>query len=351
MAAAVLSALEELEQRAGASDTDRPAWLAERRRGLTATEVRDLALKGPAFKRELIEAKLADVDEPELRSPYIVWGRRREPIIAERVEAVHGLRPESRVFRAADQPRWLGSPDGVGEDFDGSLVVAEYKTAEVDIAPGTVKFDAKGYFLQMQWVMRVTGARRCLYAWEKRVGDPDYGFEPGPLRMAWVEYDEATVRRLEAIAVDFLDALDEARRAREVGEEPGIDEHADTLAVNYLHALDAEKQGTEAKRAAYGELKDYLAAGEPVSQKSTLAQITYVPEVVETVLVADEDAARAADPMDLWGDVEHLEAELKAARARWGAHCEGFLTREESRVVKKEVLRVTPGKDTRKAKA
>lgn len=346
----VMDVLAELEERAGASDTNRPAWLGERRQGLTATEIRDLAIKGPGYKQDLIEAKLADVDEPELRSPYIVWGRHREPIIAEQVAALYGIRPESRVFRAADQPRWLGSPDGVGQDFDDSLVVSEIKTAAVDIAPGTSKFDAKGYYLQMQWVMRVTGARRCLYAWEKRLGDPEYGFEPGELHTSWVEYDEVTVQKLEAIAVDFLDALDEARRQRLDGEGPAVDEHADTLAVNYLRGLDAEKEGVAAKKAAFEELRAYLAAGEPVSQKSTLAQITYSPEVVETVLEVDEEAARRVDPYGLWGDIEHLEAELAAKNAEWAKHCERFRTVEVSRVVKKEVLRVSPGRDTRKAK-
>ena len=42
MSAAVL---ETLEARAGASDQDRPAWLAVRRTGITATEIRDLYQK------------------------------------------------------------------------------------------------------------------------------------------------------------------------------------------------------------------------------------------------------------------------------------------------------------------
>jgi hypothetical protein len=347
--AATLSVLEELETRAGAPYSNRPAWLAERRGGLTATEVKQLALGGVGAKRKLIEAKLSGIDEPELTAGPVVWGNVREPVIAAEIDARHGIHPEERVFRAADNSRFLASPDGVGVGWDDELLVSEIKTSGGNKTVGSEGFARSGYALQMQWSMRVTGARRCLYVVEERL-QGEGGFFPGDRFYAWIDYDESTVRRLEAIAVDFLDALDEERQRRETGEGPVIDEYADTLALNYLKGLDVEKQGVELKKSAYEELRTHLAAGEPFAQKSTLAQITYSPEETETVLVVDEDAARAADVTDIRGDIEHLEAELLAARARWAVHCEPYKTREETRVTKREVLRVTAGKDTRKAK-
>ena len=50
-------AVADLMSRAGASDQDRPAWLAERRGGVTATEIRDLAI-GKKRQGELVDLKL-----------------------------------------------------------------------------------------------------------------------------------------------------------------------------------------------------------------------------------------------------------------------------------------------------
>lgn len=44
MGTQTMGVLDELEARAGASDQDREQWLAERRRGVTATELRDIML-------------------------------------------------------------------------------------------------------------------------------------------------------------------------------------------------------------------------------------------------------------------------------------------------------------------
>jgi len=355
----------ELESRAGASDSDREAWLGERRRGVTATEIRDLYL-GRLTVRDLVDRKLGRT--PEVgdlsRVPVIGWGNDREPVIAAEVQRRYLINPESRVFRASDDARKLASPDGVGVDYFGDLVVSEIKTAGKDISPSTDAFRAKGYLAQMVWVMRVTGARRCLYAWEERLTLPGMeGFAPGGQHFHWIERDEALAGRLERIADDFLAALDAAAAEPAAATvEPAIDEELDTLAVNYLRGLDLEKQAKELKEPAYRQMFELLDAGEPVLQESALARVSFTPAVVEQnpLYEVDGEAARAAAPGGLYerleqatNDVEQAQEALARERAAVEAHESQFVkqTGTEIVVVKKPTLRVTAAKSTKETKA
>ncbi len=365
MSTAIANKLLELEARAGASDQYRELWLAERRNGPTATEIRDLYL-GKLTVRELVDRKLGRTPEIGDLShiPVIGWGKEREPIIAAEVQRRYMIAPESRVFKASDHPRKLASPDGVGVDFDGELVVSEIKTAGKDIAPGTDAYRSKGYEAQMVWVMRVTGARRCLYAWEQRLTLSGLqGFEPGELKFEWVEWNETLAARLERIADDFLAALDAA--AAEPVTEPGervIDEELDTLAVNYLRGLDLEKQAKDLKDPAYRQMFELLDAGEPVVQESALARVSFTPAVVEerAVIELDQVRAKAEAPAGLYERLEQAEDDLRQAQeavereaALVAAHEEkyGAQTGTTQVVVKKATLRVTAAKETKEIKA
>lgn len=364
MTAAISSKLLELEARAGASDQDREAWLAERRTGITATEVRDLWLekhgrKSYTSRRELIGRKLGRIPEVGDLSgvPVIGWGKDREPVIAAEIQRRFMIAPESRVFRALDVPRWLASPDGVGVDFDGELVVSEIKTAGKDIAPGTEAFAAKGYLAQMIWVMVVTGARRCLYGHEFRLDAPGGGFEPGLQRFWWIEWDADLAAELIDIADVFLADMDAAAAGAEP-DEPVIDEELDTLAVNYLRGLDLEKQAKELKEAAYRAMFERLDAGEPVVQESALARVSFTPAIVEVnpVFAINRERARATAPGGLYERLEQAEDDLRQAQealdveqAAVTAHEAQFVeeTGRERVVLKRASLRVTAGKDTK----
>lgn len=314
--------LAELMARAGASDQDREAWLAERRTGVTATEVKDLYLKGPTFKRELIEKKLGIRGEDFQSNKWTEWGKKREPIIAAWVASRFAIADEHRVFRAADNARFLASPDGVGVNWDDELSVSEIKTSKFDITPGSEKFDQIGYRIQMTWSMRVTGARRCLYAWEQHddVWVLRGGQFPEPLPLQaeplseWIEYDEKLADELEAIALDFLVELDAARAAHEAGDGPVVDDELDTLAVNYVRFRDMESEGKRAKEAVGAQIKELLKDKASFSQESALARISWTRggSVPADGSAPDEVAAKAANPKAF----EVLEkAELSVARA------------------------------------
>lgn len=346
--------LAELMKRAGASDKDRSAWLAERMGGVTATEVKDLYLKGPTFKRELIEKKLGIREETFVGNQYTEWGKKREPIIAAWVASRFAIADEHRVFRAADNARFLASPDGVGVNWDDELSVSEIKTSKFDITPGSEKFDQIGYRIQMTWSMRVTGARRCLYAWEQHddvwVDRGGQFPEPLPLQAEplseWIEYDQKLADELERIAVEFLAELDSERARLDAGEGVVVDEDLDTHAVNLLRFREMEADGKKAKEAEWKLLLDWLGEqGTDFSQESTLARITYSAAVLGTAEVVDQEKAVEADPK-LWAAVERAEKALAKRRDEWAVHAAGFMSSVPStKSAKLTVTSVKPAKD------
>jgi len=308
--------LVDLGARAIASEKDdRPAWLAARRRGVTATEVRDLHLGkitplGLVQQKRAGDAKAAKGEESERdlgRVAVIGWGRQREQVLAERLRG-QGIRPEHRVFHAEHDSRKLASPDGVGVDFDERLEVSEIKTG----APRYFGHDGmveKGYLAQQVWSMDVLGAHRSRYVFEERIDGPD-GYEPGEVYMEWVVLDDHRdlLAELHALADEVLRLLDDADAV------PDLDEDIDVWAVNYLHALDrektltvaakeaadAKKAATEAKVAAFAKVRELAGPGR-FQQESLLARVTKAPDDVEPGedRVVDEEhedviAARAA---------------------------------------------------------
>ncbi|WP_295104412.1 YqaJ viral recombinase family protein [uncultured Microbacterium sp.] len=326
-------ALTDLLARAGAPDTDRPRWIAERMAGITATEVRDLAI-GKVRTQALIDMKLGRTPEPGDLShiPIIGWGRDRETVIAEALRGV-GIEPESRVFHGEHNSRHLASPDGIGVDFDDALIVSEIKTSGKPLPVGSPELDAKGYVHQVQWVMHVTGAVRCRFVVEQRI-QVRGGFTAGPLAEDWIERDEAAIAELVVIADEFLAEMD---RQREDGA-PVIDEELDTHAVNYLRAIDEEKRWAALKQDSY---RAVVAAGK--SQESPLARVTYTPEKAGEVLEVEEidyEAARAAGGA--------LFDALQTAQRAWDEHLKAFVSSKpvqgKSRAAS---ARITAGKGTK----
>ncbi|MHA3682816.1 YqaJ viral recombinase family protein [Leucobacter sp. HY1908] len=338
--------LAELEGRAGAPDTDREAWLAERRGGVTATEVRDLYMRRigrPAYKleQELIDEKLGRSADSFTGNRYTEWGKEREPVIEAVMAASEGYRAEARVFKHADNARHLASPDGVGVDFDELLELLEIKTAGYDLPPGSPAYDKKGYEFQAQWQMHVLGARRVRLVVEERLIDEHGDFYPGPLHRHWIERDDALIAELVAVADAFLAEVD---RQREEGG-PVIDEAVDTHAVNYLRALDEEKRWAALKKSSYAAL---LEAG--VSQESGLARVTFSPgrpgtETVEEVVDLELAAVELPDETK---QLERAQKRVAKLQAAWDELAAQY-TKTVSKVVKGTGARVTvtAGKETK----
>lgn len=331
----------------GASDENRDAWLAERRSGITATEVRDLWL-GKITPKQLAELKLGRRKDTFNGNAYTAWGKEREPVIAEQLRVEFDLQPESRVWHAAEDPRHLASPDGMGLGFEG-LELSEIKTSGNDKSLYSPHFDEAGYLAQMVWQMYVMGAWRCLFAFEYRLGTPG-GFYPGQLVTwyvkdgervtAWVYLDEyrELLSKLIWIAEEFLALLDEM--ASEPFDEPELDDEIDTLGLNYLAAADAEKEAAEAKKAAYDALMRRID-GKEFLQESALARVSFTPakESTEVVKGFDDEKARSV----YRGTWDHLQ---EAQRA-WDEVRAKFPTEETVARKSRATLRVTRGKAMR----
>lgn len=233
MTAVVVDVRAALEARAGASDEDRAAWLAERRTGVTATEMTQLYLKRIS-KEALAAQKLSGV-ETFFGNAYTEWGKQRESVIAAEVQREYGIAPESRVFRSALNDRWLASPDGIGIDFDELLTLSEIKTAGMDISITSPDFRKKGYLVQMVWAMGVLGAGECVYAWEERIGSPLDGFTPGLRHFDVVRFadHEQLWMDLQTIAGDFLAELDRQAAGVATVKHPALI-RAEALLADYF---------------------------------------------------------------------------------------------------------------------
>jgi hypothetical protein len=186
-------------ERIVADATDRVAWLRARAAGITATDVARLSsLKG-------VEAVVADKRWGSRFSgnAYTEHGKEREPVIAAWVAATHGILPSSALFHAAANRAHLATPDGVGHDGDGRLVLAEIKTTS-----NRWRSIPRHYLRQVFWQQYVLGAERTLFVWERHDDFVPVHDEP---ECRWVDRDDDAIRGLIGLADLVLDRLREAR--------------------------------------------------------------------------------------------------------------------------------------------
>lgn len=337
------SSLDELFSRGIATSSDRPEWLRGRALGVTATELAKLAKsRGGAkssYARKLIKEKLAGGDQVQdlEHVARIRFGRIREEYIAEWARRHFNAQPSAVLFRAADNERFLATPDAVGVNFDDELFVGEYKSTSLDLTPVRPNkvYWSTGYYDQKQWSMRVTGARRALFIPELHDDDwsgwPDRSpATPTEPEWFWVERDEGRIAALEKLAVEFLAELDAARDAL-VDE---VDPHLDKLAYQVLEARAVESGAATAKKMAWDALLQRLAVRPGFTQEGGIARVTWSPPETSTVDEFDHEAAVAANPL--------LYAEYERITAVWAAHQQEFT--KPSTVTKPGKLTVTPMK-------
>ena len=110
------------------------------------------------------------------------------------------------------------TPDMVLDD-EGDLMLAEIKTVKAEIAwsrppagSNPRDFIPGKYYDQVQWQLYVTGAHRCVFAWE-----PHDDFFPQPVEWCLIERDADRVRELCQVRDEFL-----SEQWREQDERPGV---------------------------------------------------------------------------------------------------------------------------------
>jgi len=173
-------------ERCIASSQTRDLWLAARDRGVTATQVAKAST--PAGMKEV----LAQIENPTSVEvlPVMQWGTDREAHIAHVVKERYGIMPNDWLLCAdgAGNEWQLATPDGLSLDH---TLIGEYKTSgkPLDVIP-------LNYLRQIQWQLHVSGAEKCLFAYELRLEGPE-GFVPGfDVECQWVERNEDIISKL-----------------------------------------------------------------------------------------------------------------------------------------------------------
>nr|WP_307120472.1 YqaJ viral recombinase family protein [Curtobacterium sp. B8] len=182
-------------ERIVAHSSDRVAWLRARAMGITATDVARLA------SLRAVHAVVADKRYGSRFSGnvYTEHGKEREPVIAAWVAATHGIEPSAHLFHAAANRAHLATPDGVGHDGDGRLVLAEIKTTAK-----AWRSIPRHYLRQIWWQQYVLGADRTLFVWERHDDFVPAHDEP---ECRWVDRDDDQIRVLIDLADRVLDTL------------------------------------------------------------------------------------------------------------------------------------------------
>jgi hypothetical protein len=172
------------------SSQTKDLWLAARDRGVTATQVAKAST--PAGMKEV----LAQIENPTPVEPngFMDWGVEREAYIAHVVKERYGIMPNDWLLCAdgAGNEWQMATPDGLSLDHN---LIGEYKTSGKSLE----KVPAN-YMRQVQWQLYVTGAEKCLFAYELRLEGPE-GFVPGfDVECQWIERDEKMIGDLIKVA-------------------------------------------------------------------------------------------------------------------------------------------------------
>jgi len=311
----------------------REPWMAQRRGGFTATDVRDWVV--PSLRRKIMSEKVLGTDDDHGWVPiagtgytmgdYAHHGVVREAAIQEWVQARFAIQPNQHVYSHPSNERWLATPDGMYvEPFSSGYApgtddatILEIKTHGQDLTPGPLDaqrvlryvepksaFARERFMRQIQWQMLVMNATRTLFVWETRTKERDIEsgiwVPAGPPEYCWIDRDDEYIARLIEEVTDALEQIDAAVVAATLGELPPASElpaERAILIAEYLRALDAESIAKAAKVKAWDALKDiYLADGVPdQSIDAGFARLTTSTSQA-TKKVYDEAKARAKDP-------------------------------------------------------
>jgi hypothetical protein len=182
--------------------SERERWLAQRRLGVTATEVAEAATES-GF-RSALEARMnpSATDYMARFEAEAEFGSESEPEIMRFAHERFGILPSNWLICAEGNARHRGTPDGLSLDH---TLIAECKTTGKDwIGKNGYTVPIK-YRRQCQWNIHVTGADKCLILWDLRVPDDKGWFYLGWLepKSLWIERDDAMIRDL----VDTADRL------------------------------------------------------------------------------------------------------------------------------------------------
>lgn len=173
-------------------------WLAGRAEGVTASEIWDIARGGIRTWRRIVAQKMNGSTFRGTRATR-AGSAREAALLDEAAEFLPRMIPSTALWAAGDNDRHRATPDGVGNDTDGRLVVVEVKSHEDGWDSDQIPAD---HLAQVQWQIRVLDAAYGLYGFEVRDEDD----MPPAAGATWerVDRDEEMIAWLILRADQFL---------------------------------------------------------------------------------------------------------------------------------------------------
>lgn len=148
-------------------DAPRELWSAERGEGVTASEALAVARGGLKARQAIAERKM-NGSTFHGNAATRAGSAREAALLDEATEIIPGIEPNSALWGAHDNDLHRATPDGIGTDEDGNLLVVEVKSHEWGWEHDTIPADHRA---QLQWQMHVVGADYALYGFEVRDED------------------------------------------------------------------------------------------------------------------------------------------------------------------------------------
>ena len=217
-----------------------PEWHAERRRGITASEIPiilGIAPWGSPFNLYWAKRGL-DVDEPD--NDAMEWGHELEDVILRRFARKH---PEFHVtpgglYRHGGNPRWMATPDGIAYDTENVVTMNDGVTRRAPSHVPVAVVQVKTAGSREEWGEEGTDQIPPYYLaqvrWEMHVMGVDTAFVPvlfngRTYREYIVKQDDVDVALMVREAEAFWQRIQD-------GNPPDVDwRPATTLALKKLH--------------------------------------------------------------------------------------------------------------------
>lgn len=287
-------------------DAPRTVWMLERGEGVTASDAWKIARAGIKARRAILEQKMNGSTFRGNKATNA--GHAREAaLLDEAAEHLASLTPNGALWGAVDNDLLRATPDAIGIDQDGALVVVEVKSHEFGWESERIPVE---HMAQMQFQIHVLGAEYALYGFEVRdendmppIGGATWIPVPRDDEMiAWlVERAESFIAWRDAGCPDVDDDLP-AEVAEVVAEWAPLKRDLEA-------AIKAEKAANDKVKAATAQLPGALRFGTVGMTEHGGFQTT-----VSESTVVDDAAWKAAAP-EVHGHVEMLRVELALLEA------------------------------------
>lgn len=284
------------------SSDDREAWLEMRARGVTASEVHQIANGGRATWRRILDDKLNGSTFTGNR--HTRRGNEREPFLIAFAESLLGatIEANTHLYAHEQHSRHMATPDALGDDMEPFGI--EVKSHDYGWTRTDIPAD---HYDQMQWGMHVLGFRSWFYVFEV-MGEDGEPTLADPF-WAWVDRDEERIAQLVAAADAFLEWWDAGAPAAD-----DIPAELDEALTEHAEARARKTAAEKDEKAAEKKIRDYISAA-PGAQENglkvagTAASFNFSVTHAE---VLDEEAWAQAEP-ESFAAYEHLKARLAAS--------------------------------------